>query len=127
MKTLNVVDIDADSNIDFVHIVMEELSKRGIMLAMLEGGGRLAGSFFDAGEIDKSPGEIDILKLEDIKGTNLSTHSMPINIFCDLIKSEIETEIYIIAIQPLQITIGSDISDVVAGKIDLLVDAIKPA
>ncbi len=33
--------------------ILEELRRRGVMFAMVEGGGRLAGSFHDAGEIDQ--------------------------------------------------------------------------
>jgi diaminohydroxyphosphoribosylaminopyrimidine deaminase/5-amino-6-(5-phosphoribosylamino)uracil reductase len=50
---LNIVDIDARTNAEEIGLILEELADRGIMTAMLEGGGLLAGSFFDAGEIDQ--------------------------------------------------------------------------
>lgn len=36
-----------------VHAVQEELFRRGVMIALLEGGSVISGSFFDAGEIDQ--------------------------------------------------------------------------
>lgn len=38
---------------EFSHYILTELADNGIMFAMLEGGSLLAGSFFDAGEIDQ--------------------------------------------------------------------------
>jgi len=45
--------IDTDSLTEEIEFMLDELGSRGIMMAMLEGGGRLAGSFFDAGQIDQ--------------------------------------------------------------------------
>jgi diaminohydroxyphosphoribosylaminopyrimidine deaminase / 5-amino-6-(5-phosphoribosylamino)uracil reductase len=45
--------VDAASPVDEIRAVLEELARRGVMFVLLEGGGRLAGSFFDAGEIDQ--------------------------------------------------------------------------
>lgn len=53
INTLNIVDINAHNNIEFVHSIMDDLYDRGIMMALLEGGSMLAGSFFNAGEIDQ--------------------------------------------------------------------------
>ncbi len=48
-----IVLIEGESKREQVHHVLEELNKRGKMLVMLEGGATVAGSFFDAGEIDQ--------------------------------------------------------------------------
>ncbi len=45
--------VDAATPMEEVRAVAEELARRGVMLVLLEGGGRLAGSFLDAGEIDQ--------------------------------------------------------------------------
>lgn len=45
--------VDAATPVDEVRAVVEELARRGVMFVLLEGGGKLAGSFFDAGEIDQ--------------------------------------------------------------------------
>ncbi|OHD63843.1 MAG: riboflavin biosynthesis protein RibD [Spirochaetes bacterium RBG_13_51_14] len=51
--SLNLHLVDAASPAEEIRAITEELSRQGIMFALLEGGGRLAGSFFDAGEIDQ--------------------------------------------------------------------------
>jgi diaminohydroxyphosphoribosylaminopyrimidine deaminase/5-amino-6-(5-phosphoribosylamino)uracil reductase len=53
LDSIRLVRIDADSHVDEAGLVCDELYRMGIMFAMIEGGGRLAGSFFDAGEIDQ--------------------------------------------------------------------------
>jgi len=45
--------VDASSPAEEIRAVTGELARRGVMLVLLEGGGRLAGSFLDAGEIDQ--------------------------------------------------------------------------
>ena len=49
----SLVVIDASSPGEMIENVLEELYGRGIMMAMLEGGSRVTGSFLDAGEIDQ--------------------------------------------------------------------------
>jgi diaminohydroxyphosphoribosylaminopyrimidine deaminase/5-amino-6-(5-phosphoribosylamino)uracil reductase len=53
LGNMRLVSIDTDSPVDEAGLVCDELYRMGIMFAMIEGGGRLAGSFFDAGEIDQ--------------------------------------------------------------------------
>lgn len=48
-----IVFIEGDSKREQIHHVLEELNRRGRMLVLLEGGATVAGSFFDAGEIDQ--------------------------------------------------------------------------
>jgi len=50
---LNICVIKSSSPADYIDKILEKLMKQGVMLAMLEGGGRLSGSFFDAGAIDQ--------------------------------------------------------------------------
>ncbi len=45
--------VDASTPTEEVKAVTGELARRGVMLVLLEGGGRLAGSFLDAAEIDQ--------------------------------------------------------------------------
>lgn len=52
-ESLNLVLLDAESPVDEIPLVMAELGRLGILAAMLEGGGGITGSFFDAGEIDQ--------------------------------------------------------------------------
>ncbi len=50
---LSLVLVDADSPVEEIERICDELFNRGIMFALLEGGGALAGSFLDAGELDQ--------------------------------------------------------------------------
>ena len=53
IDSINLCLIDAGSSSDEIRAAADELARRGVMFAMLEGGGRLAGSILDAGEIDQ--------------------------------------------------------------------------
>jgi diaminohydroxyphosphoribosylaminopyrimidine deaminase/5-amino-6-(5-phosphoribosylamino)uracil reductase len=53
IESVNIHLVDAVSAAEEIKAVVDELARRGVMFAMLEGGGRLAGSFLDAGEIDQ--------------------------------------------------------------------------
>lgn len=48
-----IVPLNGSSYKERIDGMLKELHKRGIMCAMLEGGGKLAGSFFNSGEIDQ--------------------------------------------------------------------------
>ena len=52
-KQNKIVFIGGDTRVARVHAIQEELYTRGIMMALLEGGSAISGSFFDAGEIDQ--------------------------------------------------------------------------
>lgn len=51
--SLNLQLVDAASPREEIAAIQEELHRRGVMFVLLEGGGTLAGSFLDAGEIDQ--------------------------------------------------------------------------
>ena len=52
-EKLNIVKGSFTSNVESVRFVLEVLKAKGIMTALLEGGGTLNGSFFNAGAIDQ--------------------------------------------------------------------------
>lgn len=51
--SLRLVPVEAETPAEGAAAVVKELHSHGIMFALLEGGGTLAGSFLDAGEIDQ--------------------------------------------------------------------------
>ena len=53
LGSLQLVPVDAESPVEEARLICDDLGRRGVMFAMVEGGGRLAGSLFDAGEIDQ--------------------------------------------------------------------------
>jgi len=50
---LNIVKGQFDSHEESVHFALDVLKNNGVMTALLEGGGTLNGSFFNAGAIDQ--------------------------------------------------------------------------
>ncbi len=50
---LNVIILKGETPREEIDFVLNELKKRNIMLALLEGGGGISGRFLDAGEIDQ--------------------------------------------------------------------------
>jgi diaminohydroxyphosphoribosylaminopyrimidine deaminase/5-amino-6-(5-phosphoribosylamino)uracil reductase len=50
---LHLIQLEAESPVEEIGEICDELHGRGIVFALVEGGGRLAGSFFDAGELDQ--------------------------------------------------------------------------
>lgn len=53
VSRLNIVTGEFDSHEESVHFALDILKGRGVKTALLEGGGALNGSFFNAGEIDQ--------------------------------------------------------------------------
>ena len=53
IESKNIVFVKGRSGKEQVKFILNELYLRGKMMVMLEGGGTVAGSFFDAGEIDQ--------------------------------------------------------------------------
>jgi diaminohydroxyphosphoribosylaminopyrimidine deaminase / 5-amino-6-(5-phosphoribosylamino)uracil reductase len=49
----NIVFVKGHSRKEQIDFILKELYNRGKMLIMVEGGGKAAGSFFDAGEVDQ--------------------------------------------------------------------------
>jgi diaminohydroxyphosphoribosylaminopyrimidine deaminase / 5-amino-6-(5-phosphoribosylamino)uracil reductase len=50
---LNIVEIPGETPVERINFIVRDLGSRGVIMAMLEGGGGLAGSFFHAGKIDQ--------------------------------------------------------------------------
>lgn len=49
----NIIIIRSGTRIEQIESMLDQLYKRGIMFALLEGGSKLAGAFFDSGNIDQ--------------------------------------------------------------------------
>jgi diaminohydroxyphosphoribosylaminopyrimidine deaminase/5-amino-6-(5-phosphoribosylamino)uracil reductase len=50
---LNIVKISGKTPIERIEFIVRDLASRRVMMVMLEGGGGLTGSFFQAGKIDQ--------------------------------------------------------------------------
>ncbi len=72
----------------------------------------------DIADMKVSPGTIKILNYDDIIDNSLSTHNASLKLTMDFIKSEINTDIFLIGIQPAELGFGKPISPAVSKAID---------
>ena len=78
----------------------------------------------DAVEFDAEPGDMLIIKKEQIDTFNVSTHSMPISFIINYIEESIGTKIITIGIQPKQMNLINHISDEVKESVNQLTDIL---
>lgn len=60
----------------------------------------------DAAELNKEPGNIEIMGLESIGGATFCTHSLPLNVIISYLLESFKFEVIIIGIQPKLLTFG---------------------
>ena len=74
----------------------------------------------DAVDFGLKPGKIKVVRHSEIKDETFSTHNISLKAFIDFIKNEIQTEVYIIGIQPARIGFGSGLSREATEALDRL-------
>jgi len=74
----------------------------------------------DAMEFDSSPGDIRIFEAEQVNNVVLSTHSLSPHLFVEMIRAELEVDVYFIGIQPAQTKMGQPLSAPVSEAVDRL-------
>lgn len=79
----------------------------------------------DAIDFGASAGAIKIFKPEELSSLVISTHTLSPRLFVDMIRSEIETDIYFIGIQPAQTQLGQPASEPVTKAIQQLSNTLK--
>lgn len=65
----------------------------------------------DAIDFGLKPGKIRVVEHTEIKDETFTTHNISLKAFVDFIKNEIQTEVYIIGIQPKQVGFGTGLSE----------------
>ena len=78
----------------------------------------------DAINFDTEPGSIKIFPPEKIKSMAVSTHAPSPQLFLDVIKSSISPEVYFLAIQPEQTTLGEPLSPTVQLAVNTVANTI---
>ena len=63
----------------------------------------------DAAFMEKSAGDIEIVRINELTGISFSSHSMPLSVLGKYLLQEIGANIYILGIQPINIDFGSEI------------------
>jgi len=78
----------------------------------------------DAIDFGASPGAIKIFKPEQLRSLVISTHILSPHLFIDMIRSELELDVYFVGIQPAQTRLGQPISVEVNEAVRWLIRAL---
>ena len=65
----------------------------------------------DSAEMGKPAGQINLLEPGQIGGISFSTHSLPLKVMVDYLKTEIEARVVVIGIQPKNLAFGSLVTE----------------
>jgi len=79
----------------------------------------------DSAEMDKKAGHISVLEPDQIGGMSFSTHSLPLKVMVDYLKTEIEAKVIVIGIQPKNLAFGSLVTKDVKDSAMKVSQAIK--
>ncbi|MGB2630080.1 MAG: hydrogenase 3 maturation endopeptidase HyCI [Candidatus Omnitrophota bacterium] len=79
----------------------------------------------DAAHLDLKPGEYAFLKKEEIAKTGLTTHDLSPNLFLEFLEKETKAGIYMLAVQPENVSFGEEMSESIKNAISEITDKIK--
>ena len=79
----------------------------------------------DAAHLGLAPGEYDLLKKDEIARSGLTTHDLSPSMFIDHLEEGIEADIYMLAVQPENVSFGEEMSSSIKKAIDELAATIK--
>lgn len=72
----------------------------------------------DAAHLDLEPGQYRILKPEEILKCGLTTHDMSSRMLIDFLQNQTQASIFMLAVQPLNISLGEPISECLSKTLD---------
>ncbi|MFQ5952416.1 MAG: hydrogenase maturation peptidase HycI [Candidatus Omnitrophota bacterium] len=81
----------------------------------------------DAVHLDQAPGEYEILKKDDILKSGFTTHDLSPNMFIEYLEKETTADIYMLAVQPKNMSFGEEMSESVKKAVEEILEAIKEA
>jgi hydrogenase 3 maturation protease len=80
----------------------------------------------DAALLNLSPGEVRLYDAQKVANIpSISTHTLPIRVFCDYLTRLIQTKIALLLIQPKETDFGEGLSPVVAKSAEQVTAALK--
>lgn len=80
----------------------------------------------DTVDQDGSPGDVYFFDEEEVGAKRISSHRMPLPIFFDILKEKLgEVDIYLIGIQPKDLSIEQGLSKEIRETADILLDLIQ--
>jgi hydrogenase 3 maturation protease len=85
----------------------------------------------DAIDFGASPGRIKIFEPEHLSSLVISTHVLSPRHFVEMIRQEVQVQVYFVGIQPAQTRLGepvsADVSEAIGRIVQILVDLFPPA
>jgi hydrogenase 3 maturation protease len=72
----------------------------------------------DAVHLDRAPGEFDLLEKGEILQSGFTTHDVSPHLFMDCLEKETQANIYLLGVQPQDISLGSEMSEPVRKALD---------
>jgi hydrogenase 3 maturation protease len=81
--------------------------------------------FVDAADFGAQPGDVAVLETQDIAGSGISTHQMPLNLFFRYICENSGADAFAIGIQPAQIGLGEPMSSEVTSSVEALANILQ--
>jgi len=81
----------------------------------------------DALDLDRNPGEFEILEKDDIIKSGFSTHDISPNMFIEYLQDQTHADIYMLGLQPKNVSFGEEMSNSVKNALTEIADLIKEA
>lgn len=78
----------------------------------------------DAAQMGEIPGTIHWLSSQNISGLSASTHTLPLDIIAQYIQTELNCEVWFIGIQPVQMTMDTELSPAVKQSVSNIVEVL---
>lgn len=78
----------------------------------------------DAADMQAQPGNLGIIEQDDIASSGLSTHSASLSLFLMVLQSEIQPDVFVLGIQPQDISFGAPLSPPVVESLGLIEEAL---
>ncbi len=79
----------------------------------------------DATDFDASPGSIKMFGTGDLNSYAFTTHTLSAHLFVNMIRQEIDVEVYLIGIQPEHVELGQPLSESVSRAVDSLCQCLE--
>ncbi len=76
--------------------------------------------FVDAADLGLTPGSWSILSRDALAESGLTTHTVSLGTFIDFLKTQMQGEVYVLAVQPETLEFGAELSPAVCATVDLL-------
>ena len=79
----------------------------------------------DAAALDLHPGSIQLLNWEEISGLSATTHAMPLHLLARYLMAELNCQVVMVGIQPIDTTLGAALSSPVEKAIQEVVEGLE--